>query len=403
MASTGPSQLNSSSQAAAVLSRSAAVLSRSAAVLSRSAVTLGEHLSRQLSGVCGAVGVSPPDGGSTRSLLDLLGPAAQRPLAAGPPSPSFVSDDHSPAEFSVSFPAGAAPTVRVVVEPGCAAASFTESGRVGRRALDALAARWSFSTEPVHGVEDLFFPAAARGPFALWCAMDLRRDRAPGVKVYVNPACHGRRLSAQVTEEALARFGFGRAWPALLEHAAPRGPESDEFLFFAMDVGDWQTRRVKVYVAHRGFSATGAQAVSRLLPGGCAQRVGEFCRTVGDAEFFDRRPLVSCLSFTEWDMERPSGYTLHVPVRDYAGDDRVTGKRAATVLRRHGMDAGALDRALAAMTHRDPADGVGLISYVSLVQSTRQPPRLTVYLSPEAYEVRPPQEPAPPLADADRQ
>jgi hypothetical protein len=389
MASTGPSQLNSSSQAAAVLSRSV--------------VTLGEHLSRQLSGVCGAVGVSPPDDGSTRSLLDLLGASEQRPVAAGPPSPSFVSDDHSPAEFSVSFPTADAPTVRVVVEPGCAARSFAESGRVGRRALEALAERWSFSTEPVDRVADLFFPAGAQGPFALWCAMDLRKDRAPGVKVYVNPACHGRDRSVQVTEEALARFGFGRAWPTLLEHAASRGPDSDEFLFFAVDVGDWQTRRVKVYIAHRDFSVTGAQAVSRLLPGGCAQRLGEFCRTVGDTEFFGRRPLVSCLSFTEWDVERPSGYTLHVPVRDYARDDRVTRNRAATVLRRYGMDTGALDRALAAMTHRGTSEGVGLISYVSLVQSTRLPPRLTVYLSPECYEVRPPQEPTPPLASGDRQ
>ncbi|MBD0842956.1 tryptophan dimethylallyltransferase family protein [Streptomyces sp. TRM68416] len=388
MTSTGPSQLNSSSPAAAGPSGSA--------------VTLGEHLSRQLSGVCGAVGVSPPDGGSTRSLLDLLGASARRPLAAGPPSPSFVSDDHSPAEFSVSFPTGEAPTVRVVVEPGCAARSFAESARVGRRALEALAERWSFSTEPLTRVDDLFFPAAAQGPFALWCAMDLRRDRAPGVKVYVNPACHGRGPAAQVTEEALTRFGFGRAWPALLEHGASRGPDGDEFVFFAIDMGAWQTRRVKVYIAHRDFTVTGAQAVSRLLPGGCAQQLGEFCRTVGDTEFFDRRPLVSCLSFTEWDQERPSGYTLHVPVRDYVRDDRVARNRAATVLRRHGMDTVALDRALAAMTDRGPSEGVGLISYVSLVQSTRQPPRLTVYLSPEGYEVRPPREPTRPLADADR-
>ena len=35
-------------------------------------------------------------------------------------------------------------------------------------------------------------------------------------------------------------------------------------------------------------------------------------------------------------------------------------------------------------------DGVGLIAYVSLVQSTWQPPRVNVYFSPEAYAVRPP-------------
>ncbi|MER6675038.1 tryptophan dimethylallyltransferase family protein [Streptomyces sp. NPDC000983] len=360
----------------------------------RPTATLGEHLSRQLLALCDAMGVGAPDGGATGPrvgpLFHLLGGAARRPLAAGPASPSFVSDDHSPAELSVSFPSDGSPTVRIVAEPGCATTSFEESGRVGQSALADLAARWNFSTEPVDRVADLFLPAAAQGPFALWCALDLRGDRAPGVKVYLNPRCQGSGLSPRLTEEALTRFGFGRAWPALLEHAAPRGPGGDEFSFFAVDLGRWRTPRVKVYVTHHGFSAAGAESVARLLPGEHAASVGEFCRTAGDTERFDRRPLVSCLSFTPGDDEHPTGYTLHVPVRDYAPDDRVARDRAAVLLRRHGIPTDGLDRALAAVTPRDPAHGVGLISYLSLVRSTRQPPRVTVYLSPEAYEVRPP-------------
>jgi hypothetical protein len=131
--------------------------------------------------------------------------------------------------------------------------------------------------------------------------------------------------------------------------------------------------------------------MARLLPGQAAARAGEFCRAVGGRPGrFAHRPLVSCLSYTERDMRRPSGFTVHVPVRDYAPDDGVARDRATAVLRRFGMDAGVVDRALAAMTSRRPSDGAGLITYVSLVQSTWQPPRVNVYLSPEAYAVRPP-------------
>ncbi|MFF9205222.1 tryptophan dimethylallyltransferase family protein [Streptomyces sp. NPDC014986] len=355
--------------------------------------TLGERVGGQLRRVCRAAGFTDPDGvceAPRLDLLDLLGPAARRPLCAGPPSPSFVCDDHSPVEFSLAFTAGSGTAVRVLAEPGCTAATLEENGRLGLRALEALASRRAFSTEPVRRVEDLFFPAV-HGPFALWCAMDLRQGRPPGFKVYVNPQAHGRERAARVVEEALSRFGFGRAWRALRERAMPRGPERDEILFFALDLGRWHAPRVKVYVAHHDATAAEVHAVSRLLPGDRAGRVGEFCRVVGGApRRFAHRPLVSCLSYTERDLEHPSGYTVHVPVRDYARNDGIARNRAVAVLRSHGMDTAVIDRALAAMTSRRPSDGVGLIAYVSLVRSTWQPTRVNVYFSPEAYGVRPP-------------
>ncbi|MFE6524941.1 tryptophan dimethylallyltransferase family protein [Streptomyces sp. NPDC057794] len=361
-----------------------------------SRVTLGEHLRGQVRRLCEAAGFAPPAGPSGSpllELLDLLGPAALRPLGAGPPSPSFVCDDHSPAEISLACSAGRPVAVRLLVEPGCAAGSLDENARQGLAALGGLADRRGFSTEPVRRVEDLFFPPLMHGPFALWCATEQRREPgAPrGVKVYLNPRAHGRAAAARVTEEALRRFGFGRAWAALRERVLPRGPERDEIRFFALDLGDWHTPRIKVYVAHHDATASQLRDVARVLPGAAAERAGAFCRSVaGDPGRFSRRPLVSCLAFTDRDAEGPGGHTVHVPVRDYARDDGVARERATTALRRLGVDAGVLDGALAAMTSRRLSDGVGLIAYVSLVQSTWEPPRVNVYLSPEAYAVRRP-------------
>ncbi|MFF5365492.1 tryptophan dimethylallyltransferase family protein [Streptomyces scabiei] len=362
----------------------------SAGGATRPDTALGTHVSGRLHRLCDAAGVVDSGERYGHSLRDLLGPAAELPLSDGPVSASFVSDDHTPAELSMAFSTGAPPSVRLLAEPGCTAATLAENGRMGWTALGKLAARWAFSVEPLQRVHDLFFPAAPQGAFALWCALELRASGEPGVKTYVNPLAHGRHHSAQVLQEAMARLGYGSAWPSLLKYAAPRYPECDEFLFFAVDLGAWAAPRVKVYVVHCDFSADGVQSVSGMLRGGHPQHVGEFCRTVGGTEHFNHRPLVSCLAFTEQDTRRPSAYTLHVPVRDYADNDQVARDRAASVLRRHGMDPWFLDRALAAMTERRLADGSGLISYISLVQGHRQPPRVTAYFSPEAYRVNPP-------------
>ncbi|WP_193777868.1 tryptophan dimethylallyltransferase family protein [Streptomyces sp. E5N298] len=366
--------------------------------------TLREHLAGQLRRLLDAADVTcSPARDAVRLLPGLLGPAAGRPLSAGPLSPSFVSDDHSPAELSVSFAADGAPTVRVLVEPGCGAGTAADSGRAGLRALDRMASCWDVDAEPVARVTDLFLPAAARGPFSLWCAVDLRRTGPPGVKVYLNPEAHGADRAAEVVEEALTRFGFRAAWPALTARAESWCPDRGRLLFLALDLGHWQEPRVKLYIAHQGFSVEEAEAVAGLLPGRNPRRAGDFCRTVGGgARRFDGLPLVSCLSFTRRDRERPSGHTLHVPVRDYASDDRVARDRAAAVLGAHGADVTLLDKALAAMTPRRLSDGVGLISYVSLARSTGGPPRLTVYLSPEAYAVHPPHDPSRDTAPGER-
>jgi hypothetical protein len=77
--------------------------------------------------------------------------------------------------------------LRLLVEPGCTAVTLPENGRLGRQAVEALAARREFSTEPLRRVEDLFFPSVMYGSFALWCAMGLRQDPTTGVKVIRRP------------------------------------------------------------------------------------------------------------------------------------------------------------------------------------------------------------------------
>lgn len=363
--------------------------------------TLGEHVLGQLRRLGPIAGLRKRD---TRAygqiLMDSLADTAHRPLTLPPASPSFISDDHTPVEFSLSFTPQGAPTLRVLVEPGCACDDMADSGRVGLAVVRQMADRWGFSTAQLDALEDLFFPAAAKGPLALWYALELPPGGVPRVKVYLNPSANGRKKAARTVREALRRLGHRDAFGTL--------PDGAGYPFLALDLGDWATPRVKVYVKHSGMSADDAATLSRTTPGLAQDQVRTFFRLAtgslpapghkaGEELRLLRRPALTTHSFTDRKTAAPSGFTLHIPVRDYVRDDQEALARATALLTHFGMDPSALHGALAALTPRELTDGAGLIAYLALAHQRKRQPRITAYLSSEAYAVRPPlsrQEPA---------
>lgn len=356
---------------------------------------LGDLVAGQLAGLCEVAALDKADAETYADVLTgSLGRVAERPLALPPPSRSFLSDDHTPVEFSLSFLPGSAPALRVLLEPGCGSDDMVENGRTGLRVIREMAERWRFDTDHLDRIEDLFFPASAEGPLALWCALELRPGGVPRVKIYLNPAASGQDRAAETVQEALARLGHRKAFAAL--------PEADNLLFVGLDLGDWKAPRVKVYLTHNDLSADEAGSLPAMMPAGGREQMAGFVRAAGgytaaeDGELPFRRRTLTCHSFTETATGLPSGYTVHVPVRTYVQHDGQARERAVAVLRSHGMDSDALDRALAAVTPRPLSDGPGLIAYVSLVHQRGHPPRVTVYVSSEAYQVQPPRDMLPP-------
>ncbi|MFI8100489.1 tryptophan dimethylallyltransferase family protein [Streptomyces sp. NPDC086023] len=363
--------------------------------------TLGGFTAEQLLRLCEVAGLGADDAEAyAHTLVSALGPAAERPLDLPPPNRTYLSDDHTPVEFSLSFTRGGTPALRVLLEPGCGVGSPAENGRAGLRAVREMARLWNFSTDRLDDLADLFFPADPQGPFALWCALELVPGGVPRVKVYLNPAASGQERSAGTVREALRRLGHDRAYASL--------PGADGYPFLALDLGDWAAPRVKVYLRHLGLSAADAGGLCRMAPGPGPEEVEEFFGvSAGAAEAggqgwslpLDRRPGLSCHSFTEAGAGLPSGFTLHIPVRDHVRDDAEALARAEALLGRYGMDPAPLARALSALTARRLTDGTGLIAYLALAHQRGCPPRITAYVSSEAYAVRPP---SPPLHAAAR-
>ncbi|MEN3586058.1 tryptophan dimethylallyltransferase family protein [Streptomyces sp. ZYX-F-203] len=350
-------------------------------------MTLGDHTGGQLRRLCEVAGLSAADAGSyARLLVDVLGPVADRPLTVPPPNRTFLSDDHTPVEFSLSFRPGADPTVRVLVEPGCGTDRLLEAGRVGLAQVRAMARRWGFSTASLDEVGDLFLPDTPQGALALWCALELPPGGVPRVKVYLDPAASGAEHSGATLREAHRRLGHLRAFESL--------PEADGYPFFALDLGEWSEPRAKVYLRHEGLTAGRVGSLVRCAGGGEERAMVEFFRAASGIEESDAgltgRPGLSCHAFTDAGSARPSGFTLHVPVRDYAPHDAEALARAEGVLRDQGIDGDPLARALGALTPRRPEDGVGLIAYLALAHQRGRTPRVTAYVSSEAYAVTPP-------------
>ncbi|MFG2126430.1 tryptophan dimethylallyltransferase family protein [Streptomyces sp. NPDC048751] len=366
------------------------------------AETLGGHTAGQLLRLCDVVGLDSASAGSyAQTLTDALGPVAERPLDLPPPTPTFLSDDQTPVEFSLSFSPDAAPSLRVLIEPGYGAAGLTQNGRTGLRVVREMAGRWGFTTDRLDELEDLFFPDAPQGPLTLWCALELRPGGVPKVKVYLNPAASGAKRSADTVREALTRLGHPEGFESL--------PPADGYPFLALDLGDWDTPRAKVYVRHPDLAATEAGLLSRADAGPLHTEVEDFFRTAAglDADAGDRadvrlarRPVLTCHSFTDSASGAPSGFTLHIPVRDYVRHDGEALARAVSLLLRYGVDPAPLGRSLTAVTARRLEDGVGLIAYLALAHQRGRPPRVTAYISSEAYEVRPPAVLEPPRAEA---
>lgn len=346
--------------------------------------SLGSHVSGQLRALCAATGLAEHIP-SARLADVLLGPGGSRPLRAPACWPSEVSDDHTPAELSVEFGQPGRPTLRLLTEPIAERPGGSTNARAALHAVNWLADRLGYPLDQFDAVRRLFLPADPQG-FALWLALLLRPGSDPKFKVYFNPAVRGRGLAPRLVAGALARLGYGQAYPAIADRALQR--RGDHFSFFSLDLGA-EPARVKVYVAHHAARTRSLELAASVVAGADAGAIGDFCRLAGGASGpFAGRPVHSAYSLTPGDVGRPRGYTLYFPIRDYVTDDAVARARVQALMACHGHDPAMLDRAISAVTKRPLEQGTGLIAYVSLRLGAVRP-GLTVYLSSEAYQAQP--------------
>jgi DMATS type aromatic prenyltransferase len=355
-----------------------------------SAPSLYEHLGGQLRILCENLELAPNP--ALAGVRDLLAPIGGRALTQPPLWPSGVSDDHTPIEFSIACDAGAPPALRILGETIAPQPSPQANLDAALRLVDSLAVRHDLALDRFDHVRQVFLGGDPQGEFSVWFSLVHRPDSAPDVKIYFDPNAQGRNRAPQLVERALERLQLAGAYRTTLAHAVRPGQLGigDRFSFFALDLHGRPHSRVKVYLAHENATVRDVVRAAGAVEGVDGTQIEDFLALTGCTGPLTKRPLMSGYSFVQGDTDRPSTYSLYLPIRDYVSDDEQAWERVRAVFDRYGLDVAVIDKAISSVARRPLRDGVGLIAHVSLRLSAGRSPGVTVYLSSEAYAVAAP-------------
>ncbi|MBL4687154.1 MAG: hypothetical protein JKY37_21335 [Nannocystaceae bacterium] len=349
-------------------------------------ITLAQLGMRNISAFADALRLGPRVEEIGELFQALLGPGGASQISDGPQWTSDVCDDRTPFEFSLALTQNGG-ELRALVERLPREASLLSAQRSGVEATEQLTATLGLpddALERLHRVEPLFHADKPQGVFSRWHAVEFPPLQGPRVKVYLNPLIHGAGASASTLEAALRRLGMAPAWDALT--AVRHRGELDELKYFSLDLSP--EGRIKVYLRFHRPTRDDLERAFSECRGYAPGRVSEFCRAMcGEVDVLDARPIFTCFGFSG-DDPRPVG-TVYIPVAGYTNNDEDAHQRVRSYLVDQGIPTDMYDQVMSEFPARPLADGSGLISYVS-VKVRDGDPRVTVYLSPEAYEVRPP-------------
>ena len=323
--------------------------------------------------------------GAVRLLGDLFVGWGDEPIRAAPRMQSDIGDDHFPIEFSLAFGgASGTPEVRVLFETRAPGASIHERWVAGLDLCARLERAHGASLDGLRCVADLFAPTDPSARYAMWHAVCLRPNCEPKFKLYVNPEARGAGRAPEVVVDALRRLGIAHPAPEAVRFRRA----GDRYKFFSLDLASTLDARVKAYKVHRGATRGDIDAELAAAASYVPGLLELFWRTIaGDDGPFDGLPISTYLSWRADDDRRPGAGTAHFPIRAYVCNDLVARDRVRRML--VAPDLAVYDRAIGAFADRPLASGVGMHAYVSL-SFDHGPPRVTVYLAPEGYDVAPP-------------
>ena len=350
----------------------------------------GEHGAERLDALCRASGLAQSAGTLTDLFHWLVEPWGGRTLAELRQEwTSEVADDHTPYEFSVVYgPRG--PQVRLLVEAHGQPAGLKSNWEAGLQLSRRIAQRFGVPLERHDAIADLFEPHEG-AMLGIWHAVCALPGRPPMFKVYFDSKARGPGKAAALTEEALHRLGFERAWPAV-RRVGRRGSNLAELRFFSLDLEPSDVARVKVYWRHHHATA---QELGSLTEEGNAppQRIEEFCRAMGGHKGpYSNRAVFTCSTLVDPEATRPASTTLYFPVVAYTASDAMAAQRIEGYMRTVGMDSGHYRASLEPYAARDLNETASLHSYVAL-RGRRGDPEVTVYFTPESEGPMPAEQP----------
>ena len=348
----------------------------------------------KVTALCHAVGLNDKIEQITQIFLAITSSWGDRKVGETSIWQSDVSDDRAPFEFSLALDPDKV-ELRVLVEAQGSDPNLQSNWQAGLDLNQHLAEHYNVNLDRFEQIADLFTPTNPESKFSMWHAVCFYPDKEPAFKLYLNPQAQAKSRSAAIVEESLVRLGFTHAWPTLAETAAQRGPDRDEFVYFSLDLAAHDRARVKVYLRHHDATPTELESALSAARNYVSGDAIEFCQAMAPGQTsFSAKPAISAFSWVEGDNATPSSSTLHLPISNYALDDRVVCDRLDLYFIQNSLPVSIYQSTLQALATRPLEAGIGMQSYTSL-RRDRQKRRVTIYLNPEVNTVRPPRKIAP--------
>ncbi len=346
---------------------------------------------QKLKALCDVMGFEDKTEQTLELFRYMISPWGETVMGESPSNPTRLTADSTPFHFSIAF-CGQRAELRTAFEPVGADGTLKSQKEAAYPQIERFARDYNLSLDRFRQIEDLFLPEDPKGHFGIELGGVLGPSRIgePDFQIYLHCFAQGEEKASALVEEAFRRLGFHRAWPSIAEVMERRGPDTASLRLFTLDLAEDQIARVKLYMRHFGATIQDIEAAlsiaAKYVPGDAT----ELCQAIiGNPELLINDYLITTYAFVEGDDERPSGATFGIWPDLYLPNDQVIGDRIYNYLAKHNLPCDLYNRCLKAIANRPLEEGVGLQHYIS-IKRERGEPRVTVYFSPEGFQVCPP-------------
>ena len=328
-------------------------------------------------------------------LTDYLGHISEAEIPEKPLWPSYITDDHSPIEFSVTFSKTNKPIVRVLGEP-------LPHNPQNIEEIKHFAQQWILKAKQRVGgwtyfdqLEKIFLPDEVnpQATFYFWFGIDLKQFKALN-KVYFNPNISSSETATEKVLKTMQTFDIDSGKLQLLMKMF--GLSDENFEFISIDLGD--SPRLKIYIRLLQFNEKKVtDLVTVAFPEALAS-VKQFCNyffdtNIGSGDLTPRSfgernsttGLVFALVYSITEKKIVS-LKFHAPLRHYYSNDEVLGNRVSSYLldNQYVLGNNYLVLLHQMCSYRNLKDRTGIQTLVSIAKK-EEGEEITIYLAPEIY------------------
>jgi hypothetical protein len=290
---------------------------------------------------------------------------------------SHISANGFPAELSINWK-GASPQVRILFESLGDPPTSRSCRQAGADLTWRIASYPGVSVERYFAIRDLFASHSNDNEGFIWHSLAWTPGHSPDFKVYFNAEAQGRHSTYDLVDEAMGRLDLASQWRRVRERLGRPGQTDlggPRLQYFALDLANTPTSRVKVYFRHYSNTPEDLNAIAELATGHDPMNILGAYRQILNGHDPASAEHLSCLAFLANHPE-PAWSSTYLRLPGLGHEEEVT-RRIAALMRARGIDPAGY---LAIMSCLRSRRGFSMREELISIKSGQSARDLTVYL-----------------------